>query len=463
LRRSDTRAVLAIGGALVLALGLQAVAISAYVSIEALEQADDWLEKARRLVVSLDADGASGDSLLDAAHVALTGGERALRLLVAGRAPLQRGDWPEPDSTVPARRQDAPKRGLGSVLLLRSDGFLVDSIVLSGGRTLELALPLKSFAREAHEITRLLALLVLLSSIAALGVALFATRRAFSPLRAGTALLEEVDAQHLSARLPTRATGDPVDRHAETLNRVLGGIEASFERLRSFSSDVAHELRTPLNRIRTVADAALADGGPQELAAALERIQGSVEELGRMVDALLLIAEVDDGRVPLKLEQIDVDAWLRHMVETWAPAFEERGVTLSLRSAAGTALADRTLLDRVLSNLLDNAARHGAAGGHVALDAAGDDEGLVIALDDAGPGIPEHDRERVFERFVRLDRSQRGGSGGLGLALARAVARRLGGQLGVEGSELGGARFVWRLPRAAPARMTARDAGELRE
>jgi signal transduction histidine kinase len=205
---------------------------------------------------------------------------------------------------------------------------------------------------------------------------------------------------------------------------------------------------------------ALADGGPQELTAALERIQGSVEELGRMVDALLLIAEVDDGRVPLKLERIDVDAWLRHMVETWAPAFEERGVTLSLRSAAGTALADRTLLDRVLSNLLDNAARHGAAGGRVALDAAGDDEGLVIALDDAGPGIPEHDRERVFERFVRLDRSQRGGSGGLGLALARAVARRLGGQLGVEGSGLGGARFVWRLPRAAPARGTAREARE---
>jgi signal transduction histidine kinase len=336
----------------------------------------------------------------------------------------------------------------------------VDSIELSGGRTLELALPLDSFIRETYELQRLLALLVLLSSIAAFGIARFATRRAFSPLRAGTALLEEVDAQHLSARLPTRATGDPVDRHAETLNRVLGGIEASFERLRSFSSDVAHELRTPLNRIRTVADVALADGGPQELTAALERIQGSVEELGRMVDALLLIAEVDDGRVPLKLERIDVDAWLRHMVETWAPAFEERGVTLSLRSAAGTALADRTLLDRVLSNLLDNAARHGAAGGRVALDAAGDDEGLVIALDDAGPGIPEHDRERVFERFVRLDRSQRGGSGGLGLALARAVARRLGGQLGVEGSGLGGARFVWRLPRAAPARGTAREARE---
>jgi signal transduction histidine kinase len=457
-RRTDTRAVLAVGGVLVLALGLQAASISAHVAREAVEQADDWVRKARQLLVSLAAEGASGDSLVAAAHAALPSGGRAVRLLSTDRAPLQRGDWPAPDSILPARREGG--RGLASAFRLRSGAFLVDSIELSGGRTLELALPLKAFAEEAYEIQRLLALLVLLSSGAAFGVALFATRRAFSPLRAGTALLEGVDAQHLSARLPTRATGDPVDRHAETLNRVLGGIEGSFERLRSFSSDVAHELRTPLNRIRTVADVALADGGPQELAAALERIQGSVEELGRMVDALLLIAEVDDGRVPLKLERIDVDAWLRHTVEAWAPAFEERGVTLSLHCAAGTALADRTLLDRVLSNLLDNAARHAAAGGLVALEAAGDGEAIVIALDDAGPGIAVRDRERIFQRFVRLDRSQRGGSGGLGLALARAVARRLGGQLEIEGSRLGGARFVWRLPRAAPARGMARAPGE---
>ena len=260
------------------------------------------------MVVALDADGASDDSLIAAAHVALPGGERAVRLLFADRAPLGQGDWPDPDSILPMRPEDSPDRGLGSAFRLRSSGFLVKSIPLSGGRRLELALPLRTFAREAFELERELALLGLLSSFVAFGVAFFATGRAFAPLRAGTALLEGVDAQHLTARLPTRATGDPVDRHAETLNRVLGGIEAAFERLQSFSSDVAHELRTPLNRIRNVADVALADGRPQELAAALERTQASVDELARMVDALLMIAEVDDGRVPLKREPIDVDA-----------------------------------------------------------------------------------------------------------------------------------------------------------
>jgi signal transduction histidine kinase len=198
-----------------------------------------------------------------------------------------------------------------------------------------------------------------------------------------------------------------------------------------------------------VADVALAHGGSQELAIALERIQGSIDELGRMVDTLLLIAEVDDRRVPLKRELVDVDAWLRHSAEVWAPAFEEHGATLALHTAAGTIESDRAVLDRVLSNLLDNALRHGASGGRVQLEARTDEAGLVIALDDAGPGIEESERERVFERFVRLDRSRRGSAGGLGLALARSLARLLGGDLSIGRSRLGGARFEWRLPRAS--------------
>jgi signal transduction histidine kinase len=446
--RTDTRAVVAIGGALVLVLTLQAFWLYAFSAEESLEQADHWMAQTRELVRSLEPQEFSDESLLEAAHAALPGGKRTARLWAAdGTLRLAQGEWPVPPRAVPARQDDAPSRGLGSFLLLDADAFLVDSIALRGGERLELALPLKRFAGETNEIGRLLALVVLLSSIAAFGVARFATRRAFAPLREGTALLEGVDARHLTARLPTRDTDDPVDRHAETLNRVLGGIEASFSRLRSFSSDVAHELRTPLNRIRNLADVALAHGGAPELAAALERIQGSIDELGRMVDTLLLIAEVDDRRVPLKLESLDVDAWLRRTAEVWAPAFEERGATLALHTAGGTLEADRALLDRVLSNLLDNAVRHGAVGGRVELEAARDEQGLVISLDDAGPGIPEHERARVFERFVRLDRTRRGSAGGLGLALARAMARLLGGDLALERSRLGGARFVWRLPR----------------
>jgi signal transduction histidine kinase len=451
LRRTDTRAAAAVAGALVLVLALQASSLYLFAAMEALEQADHSLEQTRDVVLSLAPDEIDDQALLEAVNAALPGGKRATRLFAAnGELVAALGDWPPAERTVRARRDDQPDRGLDSFLLLDADSFLVDSVELGAGRRLEVAMPLKRLTGEAAEIGRLLALIVLVSSVAALGVAIFATRRALEPLREGTALLEGVDARHLAARLPTRATGDPLDRHAETLNQVLAGIEESFARLRSFGSDVAHELRTPLNRIRTAADVALAHGGEADLAAALERIQLSVDELGRMVDALLLIAEVDDRRMPLKRETVDVDAWLRRTAEAWAPAFEERGATLVLHTAAGAIEADRAVLDRVLSNLLDNAARHGASGGRVRLEARGDEAGVWIHVDDAGPGIPESDRDRVFERFVRLDRSRRGTAGGLGLALARSLARLLGGDLVVRDSVLGGARFAWRLPRAAP-------------
>jgi signal transduction histidine kinase len=452
LGRTDTRAVGAIAGALMLLLTLQASWLYLYAAEEALEQADHFLTQARELVVSLGSEGVAGDALLDAAHAALPGGKRAVRLYDAnGALRAARGRWPDSGRTLLARQEDDPGRGLASFLELDDDAFLVDSVPLAGGARLQLAMPLKRFAGEAAEIGSLLALVVLLSSVGALGVARLATRLAFAPLREGTDLLEGIDARHLAARLPTRATSDPVDRHAETLNRVLGGIEESFSRLRGFSSDVAHELRTPLNRIRNVADVALAHGGATELTTALERIQGSIDELGRMVDTLLLIAEVDDRRMPMKRELVDVDAWLKHAVEVWAPAFEEHGATLALHAAAGPIEADRAVLDRVLSNLLDNALHHGAAGGRVEIEARGDATGISISVDDAGPGIPEQDRQRVFERFVRLDRSRRGSAGGLGLALARAMARWLGGDLALATSRLGGARFEWRMPRAKSA------------
>jgi hypothetical protein len=349
-RRADTRAVVVIGFALVLALSVQAFFLYRFAAVEELERADHWLEQTRELVLSLASQELSDEALLRAAHAAMPGGMRATRLLGTDGHWLSEGDWPEPRALTPARRGHGPNRGFGAFLLLRSDRFLVDSIELPDRRRLELALPLKRFAGEAGEIAVLLAALVLLSSVAAFGAALFATRRAFAPLRAGTALLRRIDARNLTARLPTRSTGDPVDRHAETLNTVLAGIGASFERLRRFGSDVAHELRTPLNRIRNAADVALASGRGEDLTGALERIQGSTDELGRMVEALLLIAEVDDQRVPLKPEGVDVDAWLRHTAESWGPVFEEHGATLVLHSAAGSIEADRALLDRVLAD-----------------------------------------------------------------------------------------------------------------
>ena len=130
--------------------------------------------------------------------------------------------------------------------------------------------------------------------------------RAFSPLRRATAQLRDVDTGSLGVRLPSRGTGDPIDLHAETLNSVLARIDVGFARLRAFSSDAAHELRTPLNRISNVTEVALLKGGERELRAALEAVHATTEELARMVQALLLLAEIDERRLALRPRRIEL-------------------------------------------------------------------------------------------------------------------------------------------------------------
>jgi signal transduction histidine kinase len=453
LRRADTRAVAAVGLVLVVGLALQGLALYAYAAEESLEQADDWVLRIREMIETLEARELSDESLADAVYAALPGGKRAVRVRRPdGSLAFDSGPWPPAEHSLRARQEGDPDRGLDAARVLRSRHFLVDSIALPSGARLELALPLKRFAREASEMGGGILLLVFVSSLVALAAAFVATRRAFAPLREATALLAGVEARALGARLPSRRTGDPVDRHAETLNQVLEAIDAAFSRLRRFSGDVAHEFRTPLNRMRAIAEVALASGSEAEQRAALERVEASVDELARLVDSLLLIAEADDRRVPLAPEPLDVDAWLASTAEAYGPLFEERGAKLSVASRVGTIEADRALLDRVLLNLLENALRHGSSGGRVELSAEPDPGGIRIVVEDAGPGVRPEDRDRVFERFERLGRLQRGGLGGLGLALARAVARLLGGDLSLEPSQLGGARFVWWLPEEPGAK-----------
>lgn len=451
LRRSDTRAALAAGAMLVIVLLLQGLALSAFVGEESLERADDWFDELRELAETIEARELPDAELADAMYAALPGKTRAVRVLGPdGTLAIGLGEWPPAGQTLRARHHGEAGRGLGSSWRLRADRFLTDEIALPSGARLQIALPLRGIAGEAWEMYRGIAVLVAVSSLFTFAAAFVAARRAFAPLREATALLSRIDARTLGARLPTRHTGDPIDRHAETLNHVLEGIDRAFSRLRDFSADVAHEFRTPLNRTRTVAEVALASGDPAEQRAALERVEANIDELARLVDSLLLIAEAHDRRIPLALEPLDVDAWLALTVEAYAPLFEERGAKLALYACAGTISADRTLLDRVLLNLLENALRHGAGGGRVEIHAERRDGGVSIAIDDAGPGIPAEERERVFERFQRVGPSERG-SGGVGLTLARAVARLLGGDIVLETSPLGGARFVFWLPEDRPA------------
>jgi two-component system heavy metal sensor histidine kinase CusS len=448
LGRTDLRAALAIAALLTLALAIQATVLYAFLAKESLEEADRWGQHALEIVDHEAGEGEPIEAFLKSLDAAFPRTPPALRVLDQhGLVVGKWRSWPAEESQkVPLATSD--RKNLAALRLLRPDRYLIGGVRIASGDRVEVALPLAHFANELVEVRNGLVAIVLLSGVASLAIGALATARAFAPLAWATRLISAADVHALRARLPTRGTGDPVDRHAETVNRVLARLEAAFDRLTQFSSDAAHELRTPLNRIGNLAEVALLNDDEREPRRALEAILATSEDLSRTVQQLLLLAEIDDGRLALRASVFDVDAWIADTLAAYAPVFEERGVKLAGTSDAGKLRGDRPLLDRVLVNLLENALRYGADGGRVELSARRSGDAWVLWVDDAGPGVPPGERERIFGRFSRLQ-PHRGGGSGLGLALSRSIARLHGGDLGVEDAPLGGARFALRLPAQA--------------
>ncbi|MBO3084621.1 ATP-binding protein [Cellulomonas fengjieae] len=253
--------------------------------------------------------------------------------------------------------------------------------------------------------------------------------RPVEELRRGAALVASSGGP---GSLPVPARDDELGALARTLNSMLDRLEAGAERQRAFVADAAHELRSPLAALRTSIEVARAHPdsyGTDELASDLE---GEVLRMQVLVDDLLLLARV--GSTPLEDADLDLAEVARDAVRPSDP------VTVT---GAGRARGDARAAARVVRNLVDNAVRHAASRVEVVL-ADG-----VVRVDDDGAGLAPADRERVFERFVRLDeaRERDAGGSGLGLAIAREIAREQGGDVVLGVAELGGLRAELRLPR----------------
>ncbi|MFJ8144299.1 sensor histidine kinase [Streptomyces sp. NPDC096048] len=246
--------------------------------------------------------------------------------------------------------------------------------------------------------------------------------------------------EDLARRVPVPDTHDEVARLASTTNQTLAALETSVERQRRFVADASHELRSPIASLRTQLEVAAAH--PELL-----DLDGAVEDtvrLQRLAADLLLLARLDAGERPADA-RVDLAALARE------EAGGRSGVSVRAEGdVAGelTVAGSRGQLGRVLANLLDNAQRHARSAVEVSVRRDGD--AAVVAVADDGEGVPAADRERIFERFVRLDaaRSRDDGGAGLGLAIARDVAVRHGGTLTVHEAPAGGALFELRLPGA---------------
>lgn len=447
--RIDVRAVFAMASVMLVAITIQCLVLSMFVAVETLEEGDRWVGHSLELLANAQARGGTPEDAVEALRRSFVGGVPAVRLHRAdGTLARSYGAWPAAERSVASAEGD-DQRSLRDWRLLWGDRHLVGERELAAGGRVAFALPLAELASETTEVVKALLLIGVLSALVSLLVGILTTSRALGPIRDATRILREVDARHLGSRIATRGSGDPVDRHAETLNQVLADIDASFARVRSFGSDVAHELRTPINRIRTLAEVALLSGDPDELLRTLETVRDSSEDVSRIIDSLLLLYEINDEAFVLQREEVDLDARILRTVDVYAPSFEERGIGLGVDTRAGTIRADRTLIDRILVNLLSNGLRHVRRGDVVEIGAFRSDGGVVVCVDDSGPGIPREERDRIFDRFAQLDVARSSEGSGLGLALARGIARLHGGDLQVGESPLGGARFIWNLPDPA--------------
>jgi signal transduction histidine kinase len=240
----------------------------------------------------------------------------------------------------------------------------------------------------------------------------------------------------LGERIALKGSRDEFDQLAANLNAMLDQIERLLRGMREVADNIAHDLRTPLNRLRTRIEVALLkDPDQAETHALLGQTLADAEAMISTFNALLDITRAETGSDRTGFEQLDLAALTRDLAELYRPSAEEKGLTLANECRPNVEVrANQHLLAQALANLLDNAIKYTPPGGRVTLVVTA---GPTITVADTGPGIPAADRERVFERFVRLDDDRSTPGNGLGLSLVKAVASLHGAELALEDNRPG--------------------------
>lgn len=288
----------------------------------------------------------------------------------------------------------------------------------------------------------------------------FVSRRVLKRIDAMTDTAHTIMAGDLSGRLPVAGTGDELDRLANNVNAMLERIEALMHGLKEVSDNIAHDLKTPLTRLRNRCEQALRGAkGEGDYRAALESTIAESDELIRTFDALLMIARAESGHARDNMIEFDAAEIARDVGELYEPLADEKGLALRVEAPlAAPVRGNRELVSQALANLIDNAIKHAGpeasknngAPAEIVVGAGADGERITLSVADRGPGIPDADRGRVVERFVRLEQSRSQPGSGLGLSLASAVARLHGGELRLEDNHPG-LKSIIALPRAEPA------------
>jgi len=254
---------------------------------------------------------------------------------------------------------------------------------------------------------------------------LILSRRFLRQVDAITRTAEAIIGGDLTQRIPPRGTNDDLDRLSNTLNRMLDRIATLIESLRQVSNDIAHELRTPLTRLRNklVAAQSPIKSNQDQHHDAIESMIAETDGILDTFSALLRIAQIEAGTRRAGFETVDLSDTFENVTHAFEAAAEAEGKTIVSNVQPGHRIrGDRELLTQMLANLLDNAIQHTPSGSRIEMTLIRDTRGLIGSVADDGPGVPAEDRERIFERFYRIERSRATPGSGLGLAVVAAIA-----------------------------------------
>jgi heavy metal sensor kinase len=325
--------------------------------------------------------------------------------------------------------------GVRTVRSQSGERFRLQTGTVKGGQVLVVAMDEEPVRKNLGSLLAILAFaLPVALLLAAVGGYVLAGRM-LAPVGAMARRARTIGAENLSERLPVANPDDELGRLASAFNQTLARLENAFERLRRFTADASHELRTPLTAIRSVGEVALQEN--LDAAAYRDRIGSMLEESARLthlVESLLDLTRADSGRLLVNRKPCDLAALVGKAAEDMRILAEERDQTLTADLPTGArASVDEGLLRQAVVNILDNAIKYTPPGGSVSVALTDRPGVVVIEVADSGPGIPAAHREKIFDRFYRIerDRSRDAGGAGLGLAIARWAVEANGGAIEV--------------------------------